>query len=67
MQIINIIKDRIEEINKIIISLVENQTISLTEKNKLMKPLIDEKKVLEETLLKLQEIKATNYSGKCTK
>ena len=66
MELIPIIEQRIEVIGREVMSLVENQSISLTEKNQQMKPLIDEKQVLERTLKELQTIKVTDYSGRCT-
>ncbi len=65
MKMINVINDRIEEIKEEVIHLVENQSISLTEKNALMQPLVEEKKVMEHTLVYLEKIKSTNYKGLC--
>ncbi|MEA3512640.1 MAG: hypothetical protein U9R37_03465 [Campylobacterota bacterium] len=65
MKMIIIINDRLEEIKKDVISLVENQSISLTEKNALMQPLVEEKKVIEHTLVYLEKIKNTDYKGLC--
>jgi len=67
MKMINVINKRLEEIREEVLALVENQSISLTEKNSLMEPLVEEKKVLEHTLVYLEKIKNTNYQGLCNK
>ena len=65
MKMINIINDRIKELSGEVMNLVENQKLSLTDKNQLMQPLVEEKKVLEHTLVYLEKIKNTNYKGLC--
>ena len=65
MKMINIINNRNKEIGDEIMELVENQKLSLTEKNQLMQPLVEEKKVLDHTLVYLEKIKNTNYQGLC--
>ena len=65
MKIINIINDRISEIGIEVMKLVDNQKLSLTNKNQLMQPLVEEKKVLDHTLVYLEKIKNTNYKGLC--
>ncbi|MEA3354391.1 MAG: hypothetical protein U9Q33_11300 [Campylobacterota bacterium] len=65
MKIINIINERLEEIQSDVMGLVENQKLSLTEKNTKMQPLVEEKKVLEHTLVYLERIKNTDYTGSC--
>ena len=65
MKMIDIINNRLEEIKFEVMSLVDNQSISLTIKNSLMQPLVEEKKVLEHTLVYLNKIKNTNYEGLC--
>ena len=67
MKMIKVINERLEEIREEVLALVENQSISLTEKNSLMEPLVEEKKVLEHTLVYLEKIKNTNYQGLCNK
>jgi flagellar biosynthesis/type III secretory pathway chaperone len=62
---INIINQRLEEIKEEVLKLVDNQKLSLTQKNIQMQPLVEEKKVLEHTLIYLQKIKNTNYKGLC--
>jgi hypothetical protein len=65
MKSINIINRRLDEIRDEVMKLVDNQKISLTDKNILMQPLVEEKKVLEHTLVYLEKIKNTNYKGLC--
>lgn len=65
MKMIKKIEDRIQEIKDEIMLLVDNQTISLTKKNQLMQPLVEESKVMEHTLVYLNKIKNTNYEGLC--
>jgi hypothetical protein len=62
---IEILNNRLDEIRVEVIKLVDNQSISLTEKNALMQPLVEEKKVMEHTLVYLEKIKNTNYKGLC--
>ena len=65
MKSINIINSRLDEIKVEVMSLINNQKISLTNKNIQMQPLVEEKKVLEHTLVYLEKIKNTNYKGLC--
>jgi len=65
MKSIDMINGRLDEIKDEVMALVDNQKISLTQKNILMQPLVEEKKVLEHTLVYLQKIKDTNYKGLC--
>jgi len=65
MKMITIINNRLNEIQNEVLSLVENQKINLTNKNALMQPLVEEKKVLEHTLVYLEKINNTNYKGLC--
>jgi len=65
MKMIKIINTRIDEIKEEVLALVENQKINLTNKNVFMQPLVEEKKVLEHTLVYLEKIKNTNYKGLC--
>ena len=65
MKMINIINERIDEIKDEVMKLVDNQKLSLTQKNALMQPLVEEKKVMEHTLVYLEKIKNTNYKGLC--
>jgi len=65
MKMIEIINERLKEIRVEVLKLVDNQSISLTQKNALMQPLVEEKKVLEHTLVYLEKIKNTNYKGLC--
>ncbi len=65
MKSIKIINERLSEIRNEVMKLIDNQKISLTDKNIEMQPLVEEKKVLEHTLLSLEKIKNTNYTGNC--
>ena len=65
MEMIEVIEKRLDEIRKNVLELVDNQKLSLTKKNQLMQPLVEEKKVLEDTLIKLQFIKNKQYFGLC--
>jgi hypothetical protein len=65
MKMIKIINERLEEIKTEVMHLIENQSISLTDKNQQMQPLVEEKKVLEHTLVYLEKIKNTDYKGLC--
>ena len=65
MKMIQVINDRINEIENDVMETVNNQKLSLTEKNIIMQPLVEEKKVLVHTLVYLEKIKNTNYKGLC--
>lgn len=65
MKMIKIINERLDEIKVEVMDLVDNQSLSLTDKNALMQPLVEEKKVMEHTLVYLEKIKNTNYKGLC--
>ena len=66
MNISNQIKIRQEEIKIEIMRVVEDQTYSLTQKNLIMQPLVDENKILQETCEKLEALKTKNYFGLCS-
>jgi hypothetical protein len=65
MKSIDFCNERLEEIRGEVMQLLENQSISLTQKNQQMEPLVEEKKVLEHTLVYLERIKNTDYRGSC--
>ncbi len=65
MKMIKIINERLKEIEKEVMKLVDNQSLSLTLKNQQMQPLVEEKKVLEHTLVYLERIANTDYKGLC--
>ncbi len=65
MKSINMINKRLDEIRSDVMALVDNQKMSLTNKNIQMQPLVEEKKVLEHTLVYLEKIKNTDYKGLC--
>ncbi len=53
------------DLEKEIMKIVSNQTIPLAEKNRLMEPLVDQKKVLIYTKSSLNSIKNRKYEPKC--
>jgi len=65
MKSIEFINNHLDNIRNEVMALVDNQKLSLTQKNILMQPLVEEKKVLEHTLVYLEKIKNTNYKGLC--
>jgi hypothetical protein len=65
MNIIEQIKKRQDEIKIEILRVVQDQSYSLTQKNLIMQPLVDENKILGETINKLNDIKSKNYFGLC--
>ena len=65
MKMIKIINERLSEIKSEVMQIVDNQSLSLTIKNQQMQPLVEEKKVLEHTLVYLEKIKNTDYKGLC--
>ena len=65
MKSIIIINERLDEIKDEVMILVDNQKLSLTDKNIKMQPLVEETKVLEHTLVYLEKIKNTDYKGSC--
>jgi len=65
MKMIKLINERLDEIKDEVMALVDNQKLSLTQKNQQMQPLVEEKKVLEHTLVYLEKIKNTDYKGLC--
>ncbi|VAY88170.1 hypothetical protein MNB_ARC-1_1350 [hydrothermal vent metagenome] len=65
MKSITMINNRLDELRCEVLALVDNQNISLTNKNISMQPLVEEKKVLEHALIFLEKIQKTNYHGLC--
>ncbi len=64
-KILNCIDNYLKDLEKEILDIVEVQTISLTEKNRLMEPIADQKKVLVYTKEALLKIKNKKYEAKC--
>ncbi len=64
-KIINCIDSYLKDLENDIMGIVNDQTISLTEKNRLMEPIADQKKVLVYTKEALIKIKNTKYEAKC--
>lgn len=65
MEILTAIAERLQSIEAEVMNLVADQQLSLTEKNRRMKPLVEEKKLLERTGQELRIIRTTDYSGSC--
>jgi hypothetical protein len=63
--LINCIDNYTKDLETKIMAIVENQTISLTDKNQLMEPIADQKKVLVYTKEALLKIKSKKYEAKC--
>jgi predicted house-cleaning noncanonical NTP pyrophosphatase (MazG superfamily) len=64
-KIINCIDEYTKDLEKRIMEIVEDQTISLTNKNQLMEPIADQKKVLVYAKEALLKIKDKKYEAKC--
>jgi hypothetical protein len=54
-----------DRLQKDILHIVEDQSIPLTEKNRLMEPIADQKKILIYTKESLLKIKNKKYEAKC--
>ena len=65
MKFIQTLKQRTKEIDDEAFKIVQDQSTSLTIKNRLMEPLLDEKKVLENSIKELEALKTKNYFGSC--
>ena len=55
----------LKDLEKEMLEIVDNQTIPLSEKNRLMEPIVDIKKVLLKTKAMLNEIKDKEYVAGC--
>jgi len=64
-KIFSCIDDYLKELESEIMAIVADQKIPLTEKNKLMEPIADQKKVLVYTKSALENIKNKEYEAKC--
>ncbi len=64
-QIFNCIDSYLKDLEKQMMKIVEDQKIPLTEKNRLMEPIADQKKVLVYTKASLENIKNKKYEAKC--
>ncbi len=62
LQCINEYEKRLEDK---IITIIENKKIPLTEKNRLMAPLSDQKKIITKTKEELLNIENKTYEAKC--
>ncbi len=65
-KIFNCIDGYIRDLEKDVLEIVANQKSSMIEKNILLEPLSEQKKVLLLTLDALNGIKNKNYTGGCT-
>jgi hypothetical protein len=64
-KIFNCIDGYLADLEKEIMGIVADQKIPLTEKNKLMEPIADQKKVLVYTKSALETIKNKEYEAGC--
>jgi len=64
-KIINCIDEYLKDLERDILDIVEDQSISLTRKNQIMEPIADQKKVLVYTKEALLKIKDKKYEAKC--
>ncbi len=64
-QIFDCIDSYLEDLEKQMMKIVEDQKIPLMEKNRLMEPIADQKKVLIYTKSSLENIKNKKYEAKC--
>jgi hypothetical protein len=63
--ILNSIDNYLKELEGSILKLVEDQKIPLKRKNMLMRPIVDQKKVLLKTRQELLNIRDTEYKEEC--
>jgi hypothetical protein len=64
-KIFSCIDSYLKDLESEIMAIVADQKIPLTEKNKLMEPIADQKKVLVNTKSALEDIKNREYEAKC--
>ncbi len=64
-RVINSIDEYLKELEVEMLRIVDDQTIPLAEKNRLMEPIADTKKVLVQTKAALHEIKTKEYVAGC--
>ena len=55
----------LKDLEKEVMDIVADSTISLAEKNKLMEPIVDQKKLLVYTKASLESIKNKKYEARC--
>ena len=65
MQTVEILRKRLKELEDEVLKVIENQTISMTEKNTIIEPIVDEKKAILKCISELNSIKDKKYTGKC--
>jgi len=64
-RVIESIESYLKDLEKEMLRIVDDQTIPLAEKNRLMEPIADTKRVLVETKTKLREIENKEYVAGC--
>ena len=64
-KILNCIDETMGDLERDIMAIVSDQSIPMTEKNRLMAPIVDQKKVLQRTREDLERIRNTSYEAKC--
>jgi len=64
-RVIESINAYLKDLETEMLRIVDDQTIPLAEKNKLMEPIVDTKKVLVRTKAELAEIKNKEYVAGC--
>ncbi len=64
-QFLECIEEFEKRLEKEIMDIVEDESIPLSEKNRLMAPIADQKKVITSTKSKLFEIDGKQYEAKC--
>ncbi len=64
-KILNCIEETMNDLEREIMAIVSDQSIPMTEKNRLMAPIVDRKKVLQRAQADLERIQNTTYEAKC--
>jgi len=65
MKTIELLQNRLKELEAEVFEVLKNQTISMTQKNIIMQPIVDEKKAILKCISELNSIKNKSYVGKC--
>ena len=65
MKTIKILQTRLQELESEVLQIIDNQMISMTKKNTIMEPLVDEKRAILKCIDELRIIQNKNYTGKC--
>ncbi len=64
-KLLKCVEEALGDLEREMMSIVSDQSIPLTEKNRLMAPIVDRKKVLVRTKEDLIHIQNTTYEAKC--